>query len=184
MYYVPQMQQRYTGYDWGTRTARNLLDAVRMKRDHEYRQSQMKIQDDLLDMERKQREANLLAAGEREKAATYGRKLSEWEDKREKFANEKEAKDWDFSLYGWGTKDEDDYRREFEKANPAPVMKYEPLAPKFGDIGALPNRFVPSVFTTDTPRLPTKRQTLNTLMSQGVGYDPNYTNLLDITQGE
>jgi len=34
-YYVPQMQQRYTGYDSGQNTARNLLDAVRMKNEKE-----------------------------------------------------------------------------------------------------------------------------------------------------
>ena len=34
-YYVPQMQQRYTGYDSGKNTARNLLDAVRMKNEKE-----------------------------------------------------------------------------------------------------------------------------------------------------
>ena len=28
---VPHMQQRYTGYDFGQTTARNLLDAVRIK---------------------------------------------------------------------------------------------------------------------------------------------------------
>ncbi len=160
MYYVPQMQQRYTGYDWGARTARNLLDAVRMKRDHEYRQSQMKIQNDLLDMERKQREANLLSAGEREKAATFGRRLSEWEDKKEKFANEESSGDW---IPNW-IRDKEDYEREFEKANPAPEMKYEPLTPKFKDIGALPQQpYIPSMFTQDTAPLKTTRQILQSL---------------------
>tara|TARA_R110002020_G_scaffold245493_2_gene459200 strand:- start:260 stop:811 length:552 start_codon:yes stop_codon:yes gene_type:complete len=34
-YYVPAMQQQYTGYDSGRNTARNLLDAVRMKNQKE-----------------------------------------------------------------------------------------------------------------------------------------------------
>jgi len=33
--YVPPMQQRFTGYDSGRNTARNLLDAVRMKNEKE-----------------------------------------------------------------------------------------------------------------------------------------------------
>ena len=32
---APHMQQRYTGYDFGQNTARNLLDAVRMKNEKE-----------------------------------------------------------------------------------------------------------------------------------------------------
>ena len=40
-YYVPQMQQRYTGYDSGQNTARNLLDAVRMKNQAEMQRRQI-----------------------------------------------------------------------------------------------------------------------------------------------
>ena len=40
-YYVPQMQQRYTGYDSGQNTARNLLDAVRMKNQAEMQRKQI-----------------------------------------------------------------------------------------------------------------------------------------------
>ena len=42
-YYVPSMQQRFTGYDSGRNTARNLLDAVRMKNEKEATDSQLNI---------------------------------------------------------------------------------------------------------------------------------------------
>jgi len=45
---VPQMQQRFTGYDFGQNTARNLLDAVRMKNQNEMQMRQMELQKDLL----------------------------------------------------------------------------------------------------------------------------------------
>ena len=40
---VPQMQQRFTGYDFGQNTARNLLDAVRMKNQTEQFNRDFKI---------------------------------------------------------------------------------------------------------------------------------------------
>ena len=46
---VPQMQQRFTGYDFGQNTARNLLDAVRMKNQNEMQMRQMELQKELLD---------------------------------------------------------------------------------------------------------------------------------------
>ena len=39
---VPQMQQRFTGYDFGQNTARNLLDAVRMKNQNEMQKRQLR----------------------------------------------------------------------------------------------------------------------------------------------
>ena len=42
-YYVPSMQQRFTGYDSGRNTARNLLDAVRMKNEKEATDRQLNI---------------------------------------------------------------------------------------------------------------------------------------------
>jgi len=47
--YVPPMQQRFTGYDSGRNTARNLLDAVRMKSQMEANQRQLALQQDRLD---------------------------------------------------------------------------------------------------------------------------------------
>ena len=41
--YVPQMQQRFTGYTSGQNTARNLLDAVRMKNEKEATDRQLDI---------------------------------------------------------------------------------------------------------------------------------------------
>ena len=41
--YVPPMQQRFTGYDSGRNTARNLLDALRMKRENEATQRRLNI---------------------------------------------------------------------------------------------------------------------------------------------
>ena len=42
-YYVPAMQQRFTQYDSGQNTARNLLDAVRMKNQTEQFNRDFKI---------------------------------------------------------------------------------------------------------------------------------------------
>ena len=39
--YVPQMQQRFTNYTSGQNTARNLLDAVRMKNEMERQQKEI-----------------------------------------------------------------------------------------------------------------------------------------------
>ncbi len=39
---VPQMQQRFTGYDFGQNTARNLLDAVRMKNQRAMQERQLR----------------------------------------------------------------------------------------------------------------------------------------------
>ena len=47
--YVPQMQQRFTGYDFGQNTARNLLDAVRIKNQKEMQIRQMQLQKDMQD---------------------------------------------------------------------------------------------------------------------------------------
>ena len=39
---VPQMQTAYTGYDFGQNTARNLLDAVRMRNQRDMQERQLK----------------------------------------------------------------------------------------------------------------------------------------------
>ena len=45
--YVPQMQQRFTGYTSGQNTARNLLDAVRMKNEMERQQKEIESREEM-----------------------------------------------------------------------------------------------------------------------------------------
>lgn len=47
---VPQMQQRFTGYDFGQNTARNLLDAVRMKNQKEQFDRDFGLREDALSL--------------------------------------------------------------------------------------------------------------------------------------
>ncbi len=144
--YIPQMNTQTSRNNWGQSVANNLLEAVKMNRQHEIDTNRQNMQREQLEMQKqvvldskdrteKQYNVDVASIKDQTLERDYDRDVAKWKKDRSEFTN-RNNKWWDF-------KSDKDFRQEYEDANPYPKPPDNSLLGVVEQNKVLPSRNLP-----------------------------------------